>query len=101
MLTDVLFICLGLTGLSMLLGLVRLIKGPSLADRAVALDFMSTSIISFIGLFSILYHQSVYLDVAIAVALITFLATVAYARFIEWKSHEGPSEGNETGENVL
>jgi len=67
------------------LGFIRLIKGPSLADRVVALDLMTILIVAFCGLYALLSGVHAFLDVAIVLALIGFLATVAFARFIERK----------------
>ena len=67
------------------LGFIRLIKGPSLADRVVALDLMTVLIVAFCGLYALLSGVQAFLDVAIVLALIGFLATVAFARFIERK----------------
>lgn len=67
------------------LGFIRLIKGPSLADRVVALDLMTVLIVAFCGLYALLSEVQAFLDVAIVLALIGFLATVAFARFIERK----------------
>jgi len=63
--------------------LVRLVLGPSLPDRIVALDLMTILIVSFCGLYSILAEEQDFLDVAIVLALIGFLATVALARYVE------------------
>lgn len=62
---------------------VRLIKGPSLPDRVVALDMMTVLIVSFCGLYAILSGDVAFVDVAIVLALVGFLATVALARFVE------------------
>ncbi|MGP1357450.1 monovalent cation/H+ antiporter complex subunit F [Roseicyclus sp.] len=62
---------------------VRLIKGPSLSDRIVALDMMTVLIVSFCGLYAILSEDTAFVDVAIVLALVGFLATVALARFVE------------------
>jgi multicomponent Na+:H+ antiporter subunit F len=62
---------------------VRLIKGPSLPDRIVALDMMTVLIVSFCGLYAILSEDTAFVDVAIVLALVGFLATVALARFVE------------------
>jgi len=67
------------------LGFIRLIKGPSLAYRVVALDLMTVLIVAFCGLYALLSGVQAFLDVAIVLALIGFLATVAFARFIERK----------------
>ena len=69
--------------LAVALGFVRLIKGPTLADRVVALDLMTVLIVAFCGLFALLSGERAFLDVAIVLALIGFLATLALARYIE------------------
>ncbi|WP_114964409.1 monovalent cation/H+ antiporter complex subunit F [Alkalilacustris brevis] len=62
---------------------IRLAKGPSLADRVVALDMMNVTIIAFCGLYALLVDDPSFLDVAIVLALVGFLATVALARYAE------------------
>ena len=69
--------------LAVALAFLRLIKGPTLPDRVVALDLMTVLIVAFCGLFAIISEERAFLDVAIVLALIGFLATVALARFIE------------------
>lgn len=64
-------------------GFIRLVKGPSLSDRVVALDMMTVLIVSFCGLYAIQSGETAFVDVAIVLALIGFLATVALARFVE------------------
>lgn len=68
---------------SVVLAFIRLIKGPSLQDRVVALDFMTVAIVAFCGLAAIRYGTPAFLDVALVLALVGFLATVALARFAE------------------
>ncbi|MEO0692319.1 MAG: cation:proton antiporter [Pseudomonadota bacterium] len=68
---------------SIALAFYRIAAGPSLADRVVALDMMTISIVAFCGLYAILSGVEAFLDVAIVVALIGFLATVALARYAE------------------
>ena len=69
--------------LSIVLAFVRLAKGPSLPDRVVALDMMTVAIVAFCGLAAIQYQTAAFLDVALVLALVGFLATVALARFAE------------------
>jgi multicomponent Na+:H+ antiporter subunit F len=76
---------------------IRLIIGPSLPDRIVALDMMTVLIVSFCGLYAILSDDTAFVDVAIVLALIGFLATVALARFVErrkTRSRPDPHQGN-------
>lgn len=65
------------------MGFYRIAKGPTLSDRVVALDMMTVSIVAFCGLYALFAGVEAFLDVAIVVALIGFLATVALARFAE------------------
>lgn len=69
--------------LSIVLAFIRLAKGPSLPDRVVALDMMTIAIVAFCGLAAIRYDTPAFLDVALVLALVGFLATVALARFAE------------------
>lgn len=67
----------------MVLVLWRLVKGPTAADRVIAMDLMSVLVVAFLVVLSIHTGQASYLDVAIAFACIAFLGTIALARFIE------------------
>lgn len=73
----------GLVIIATVLSFVRLVKGPSLPDRVVALDMMTITIVAFCGVSAIRFDEPAFLDVALALALVGFLATVALARFAE------------------
>lgn len=79
---------LGFAALStaFILVLVRLIRGPSLPDRVVALDTMAFLAIGFIALYTIVTAEPVLLDAATTMALIAFLGTVAFARYVQQTS---------------
>jgi multicomponent Na+:H+ antiporter subunit F len=62
---------------------IRLVKGPTLADRVVSLDLMTTVGIAVIAIYAIAVDQPLYLDVAAIVALISFLGTIAFAYYLE------------------
>lgn len=68
--------------LAFLLTILRLIAGPTLADRILSLDMLVTLGIGFIAVVTVSTGYFEYLDVAIALGLIGFLATVAFARFV-------------------
>jgi multicomponent Na+:H+ antiporter subunit F len=76
-------VALGLCGLTVLLSCVRLVRGPSFADRMVALDLLSAVAVGVTAAWAVLSNQAVYLDVALLVALVAFLAGVAMARYLE------------------
>jgi multicomponent Na+:H+ antiporter subunit F len=71
-----------LLAISFLLTVARVVRGPTLADRVVALDMLVGIAIGFIALIAIKTGFVLYIDVAIALGLVGFLATVAFARFI-------------------
>lgn len=77
---------------AMLCGFFRLQKGPKRADRVVALDFITTLGISLITTYAIFSDQAVFLDVAIVLALISFLGTVAFAFYLERRTHDAHPE---------
>jgi multicomponent Na+:H+ antiporter subunit F len=77
-----------LIGVSLLLTFVRLIKGPSLADRVVALDLLTVLAMGVIGLRVIATGDVLYLEIALALGLVAFLATVFFARLIETRGRE-------------
>lgn len=71
----------------LLLGLVmafcRLLIGPSLADRVVALDLVAALAIGVIAFWAIVSDSPLLLDVVAVVALTSFLGTIAFAYYIE------------------
>lgn len=75
-------ISLGLLTLAFILVVVRIIRGPTLPDRVLALDLLVSIGIGFIAVIAVKTGFVLYLDIAIALGLVGFLATVAFARFI-------------------
>jgi len=75
-------------GIALLLALIRLVRGPSLSDRVLALDFISTCIIGMIVIDAIRSGESYFLSVAIVAALVAFVGTVAFCMFIQKGSRE-------------
>ncbi|MDN6297910.1 MAG: monovalent cation/H+ antiporter complex subunit F [Halomonas sp.] len=70
-------------GLALLLAFVRVVRGPSLPDRAVALELFSTIVMGLVGVQAIASGVASFLDVAIVIALMGFLASIGFARFLE------------------
>ncbi len=68
---------------AMLIALVRMILGPTAADRVVALDVMTIISISLIVYIAALAQRIIYVDVALVYGLISFLGVVAIARYLE------------------
>jgi len=76
-------LALALLATAVLLALVRLVRGPGLADRVVALDLLSAVAVGIMAAWAVAADDAVYLDVGLLVALVAFLGTVAFARYAE------------------
>lgn len=83
---SIILILLSVMLVAMVLTAIRLGLGPSLADRVVALEVLASIGVATCVLFAMGYHQQVYLDVAVVLALVSFVGTVAFARFLEKKA---------------
>jgi multicomponent Na+:H+ antiporter subunit F len=75
-------------GVALCLAFLRLVRGPTLPDRVVALDLITVLVVAIIVLYAIATHEHVLLDAAIVLALIAFLGTVAFARYIERRAQD-------------
>lgn len=76
-------VCLVLVILSMIGLLYRLWKGPSVPDRLVALDAIGVMLISAIALLSILFDTPFFIDAILLIAIMSFIGTVSFSKFIE------------------
>ena len=74
--------------LSSVLCLYRIFRGPTAADRAVTLDMLGVLIVGFRVIIGISTGRKWYIDIAIAWALQSFIATLALAKFLEGKSFD-------------
>jgi multicomponent K+:H+ antiporter subunit F len=68
--------------LALLLNLWRLISGPTVMDRVLAIDTMVINTIALIILFGIQQRTTVYFEAALLFAMFGFISTVAYCRFV-------------------
>jgi multicomponent Na+:H+ antiporter subunit F len=69
--------------LALLLATWRLVRGPSLFDRIISIDLISAIIMCSAAVFAIETGNSVYLEISTVIAIISFLGTVAFARYLE------------------
>lgn len=74
--------------LACLLCLYRILKGPTSADRAVTIDMLGILIVGFCVITGVSTGRTWYIDIAIAWALQSFIATLALAKFLEGKSFD-------------
>lgn len=102
MLNAVLPVAFALVGVGLVSAVIRLCLGPSRADRVVALDLIAVLLIALSLLVTLGSGRVAFLDVGLVLALVGFLATVAFARYLEAEpepSGRGPRRRH--GENPL
>ena len=75
-------ISFALLGFALLATIIRIIRGPTLADRILGLDTITILAVGVIGVFAVRTGLYLYADIAVAVALVGFLATIAFARYL-------------------
>ncbi|WP_349254300.1 cation:proton antiporter [Rhizobium sp. CB3171] len=75
-------VSLVILSLAFLFTVFRVVIGPTLPDRVLALDMLVAVAIGFIAVIAIKTGFTLYIDIAISLGLVGFLATVAFARFI-------------------
>ncbi len=68
--------------ISMFLGLYRLLLGPTLPDRIVVMDLIASLVIGLTVTYTMATGQTVFLNVAVAVALLVFMGNIAFAKFL-------------------
>jgi multicomponent Na+:H+ antiporter subunit F len=79
----ILHIAAVLIAASVVLGVVRLILGRTLVDRVAAIDMLTIVSISMIALYAHVSGRFIYVDVALVYGVLSFLAVVAMARYLE------------------
>lgn len=77
------FLILPVLAVAVMLALVRLVRGPDMPDRVVALDLLSSLGIGILAVYAIATDQPVFLDAATVIALVTFLSTIAFAYYLQ------------------
>ena len=74
-----------LTGVGIIMSFIRIMLGPTTSDRVAALDTMNVMITGSIVFLALLFKSSLYLDIALVYALLSFLETVVISRYMEGK----------------
>jgi multicomponent Na+:H+ antiporter subunit F len=70
-------------GVSLLLAVIRVVKGPTLPDRVVAMDLVGVLVVGLIVVVAASTSVRATLDAAMVIALIGFVSTVGYATYVE------------------
>ncbi|MDW8215145.1 MAG: cation:proton antiporter [Roseiflexaceae bacterium] len=81
--TIALWVVLPLLSIAVALPVIRLVRGPSLPDRVVALDVMGTIAIAIFATYALINSKPAFLDAALVVGLIGFIGTIAFAYYTE------------------
>jgi len=80
---SVFFIFIAIIGAGIILCFLRMLRGPTASDRAVAVDTVTTTIVALLVLLGFIFDRYVYLDVSLVYSMISFVGLVAIARFLE------------------
>lgn len=83
-----LYVILPTLSIAAILVFVRFLKGPFTLDRVVGLDFLINIGIGIIAIYSVVTDHSAFLDVAMILALIAFLGTVALSYYLEQRGKQ-------------
>ena len=72
-----------LIGTGVILSFIRVIIGPTSPDRVAALDTMNVMLTGLIVVLAYVFNRSIYLDIALVYALLSFLETIVISRYLE------------------
>ncbi len=89
-----LYICAFLLVAAFAMTIFRLIRGPSIFDRLLSLDLVTSLTMAALILLALVSRNFVWLDVVLALALIAFLGTVAFAAYLERSSKDDSSDNH-------
>jgi len=76
-------IALALFMIAIALHVIRIIKGPTMPDRAIALDTIGVNLISSMAIVSILFETTAFLEAILILGILAFIGTIAFSKFIE------------------
>lgn len=83
MMENMLMIALSLFGLAIVIVLYRIIRGPSIPDRVLALDMIGVNLISGVAVISIVLKTKAFLEVILILGILAFISTISLSKFIE------------------
>lgn len=83
MINAILTVALIFFTITVVICLYRVIKGPSLPDRVVALDMIGVNMLSMIAIISLLQRTTAYLEVILILGILSFIGTITFSKYIE------------------
>jgi len=81
--TYIIYIALTLMALGMIFSAIRFVKGPTAADRTVAMDTLTTIGVAALVLVGYMFERFIYIDVALVYAVLGFIGVIVIARYLE------------------
>lgn len=79
----ILIVSLVLFSMAIIVALFRVIRGPSMPDRVVALDMIGVTLLSMIAIVSILLKTKAFLEVILILGILSFIGTIAFSKYLE------------------
>ncbi len=83
MIETMLTISLVLFSTTIAIAVIRIILGPSMPDRVIALDMIGVNLIAMIAVVSIMLKTKAFLEVILILGILSFIGTIAFSKFIE------------------
>jgi len=83
MLDAALAVALAIIALSVLGALYRVLRGPSMPDRIIALDMIGIQLLSIVAIVSVMLRSESYSDIILLIGIVAFLGTAAFSKYIE------------------
>lgn len=79
----ILYIALVVLSISLVMFLIRILRGPTVSDRILGLDSLGITLVGFTGLIMMLQDSIAYSDVILVLSILSFIGTTAMSKFIE------------------
>ncbi|HZG75660.1 MAG TPA: Na(+)/H(+) antiporter subunit F1 [Paenibacillus sp.] len=76
-------VALAILSLSVLGALYRVLRGPSMPDRVIALDMIGVQLLCIVAIVSVMLRSESYSDIILLIGIVAFLGTVAFSKYIE------------------
>jgi len=83
LITSIIYVAIALISIAAILSGIRFVKGPTTADRTIALDTLSIIAVAVLVLLGYLFKRYIYIDLALVYAVLGFVGIIVIARFIE------------------
>lgn len=83
MIATMLAISVILFAITIAIAVLRMIIGPSMPDRVIAMDVIGVNLLALIGVVSVMYGTKAYLEVILILGILSFISTIAFSKYIE------------------